>query len=375
MMDTQTSAQLPDRKAPKKPGKPAKPAWLKRREAEAEIEKLLIARTGAHPAAMTVADAHRLYMAAVHQGRASCARRPNKPRTILDKTEIYKRDIAPILGTKDIHEVTETDLVLLVHAKGRTARVRANRLAAELRVFFGWAASLRGLEVGLQTDPSARLGQIRFSERARSRTLTLCEIGWFLLGVAEEPEGFRRGWLLMLLTAVRRSELTQARSREVADDIWTIPATRSKNGLEHSVALGPWGRSLIVSDSDWILPADRVPGPRTYGWSKSRDRILARMSALAGHRIERFAPHDFRRTARSNTKRLRVDFETAEAMLNHAKRGLERTYDTYELEDEKKEWFLKWEAEIVGIALQARLGDVLGIPVAARLAALERAPG
>jgi hypothetical protein len=50
------------------------------------------------------------------------------------------------------------------------------------------------------------------------------------------------------------------------------------------------------------------------------------MTKSAGRPIERFTPHDIRRTARSNTKRLNVDFETAEAMLNHLKTGLERTY-------------------------------------------------
>jgi integrase len=40
---------------------------------------------------------------------------------------------------------------------------------------------------------------------------------------------------------------------------------------------------------------------------------------LAGRPIERFTPHDFRRTARSNTKRLNVDYDTAEAMMNHLK--------------------------------------------------------
>lgn len=59
-----------------------------------------------------------------------------------------------------------------------------------------------------------------------------------------------------------------------------------------------------------------------------RGIACARMEALAGHTIERFTPHDFRRTARSNTKRLRIDFETAEAMMNHIEKGLERTHDS-----------------------------------------------
>lgn len=56
-------------------------------------------------------------------------------------------------------------------------------------------------------------------------------------------------------------------------------------------------------------------------WYKARDLVLARMSELAGKPIERFTPHDFRRTVRSNTKRLHVVFETAESVLNHLKRA------------------------------------------------------
>ena len=52
--------------------------------------------------------------------------------------------IEPALrGQAQIYEVTEEDLVRLVLAKGKRARVRANRLAGELQVFFGWASSLR----------------------------------------------------------------------------------------------------------------------------------------------------------------------------------------------------------------------------------------
>jgi hypothetical protein len=110
-------------------------------------------------AAMTVARAHALYMEAVREGRSSRAKRPNKPRTIKDKLEIYERDIAPALAKKIIHDVTEGDLVRLVTAKGKVARIRANRLAAELKVFFGWAASLPEAVVG--GDPVVPAGARR----------------------------------------------------------------------------------------------------------------------------------------------------------------------------------------------------------------------
>lgn len=312
--------------------------------------------------AMTVERAHELYMVAVREGRSSRAKRINKPRTISDKIEIYERDIAPALGSKNIHLVREEDLVELVNKKGTTARVRANRLAAELGVFFGWAASLRGLEVGLKNDPTRRLADLRFPETKRSRKLSSQELEWFLLALVEEDAHFRRGMLLWLLTAARIAEVSRARTEEIVAGVWTIPSERTKNSVEHRIALGPWGLALIKSDSEWVFPAERVDGPRKSGWYKARDRVKKRMEELAGGPIARFTPHDFRRTARSNTKRLKVDFETAEAMLNHLKTGMERTYDTYELEEEKRAWFWLWEDEIAGIARRLHIAACLGVP-------------
>jgi integrase len=330
---------------------------------EAGIDPRVAQREEKVRAGMTVARAHELYMVAVSEGRASRAKRPNKPRTISDKVEIYNGDIAPKLAKRSIYDVTERELIRLVEAKGKVAKIRANRLAAELKVFFGWAAGLRGLEVGLESDPSRRLGDLRFPETARSRKLSMLEIEWFLSALVAEERWVQRGMLLWLLTAARISEVAQAKTAESVNGVWTIPAERSKNSVAHSIALGPWGRSLFASNHEWVFPAERIEGPRNNSvWYKARDRVLARMSAIAGQPIERFTPHDFRRTARSNTKRLKVDFETAEAMMNHLRSGMERIYDSYELEEEKASWFLRWEQEIAGIARRIGVAEGLGAP-------------
>ncbi|RYY28820.1 MAG: DUF4102 domain-containing protein [Sphingomonadales bacterium] len=311
---------------------------------------------------MTVATAHALYMRAALEGRATRAKRLNRPRTIADKRAIYNRDIAPFIGHKIIHNIAERELVELVLQKGSTTKVRANRLAAELKTFFGWASGLRGLEVGLALDPSRRLADLRFPEASRDRQLSIEELGWFLRAVTEEPQDLRRGMLLWLLTAARISEVIYARREEIRDGIWTIPATRSKNSRPHQVALGPWAAALMASSSEWVFPAQKVDGPRKSGWYPARDRVLARMSEYAGRPIERFTPHDFRRTARSNTKRLGADHETAEAMLNHVKHPLMRIYDSYDLADEKAAWFRTWEIEIASLAKAAEVADKLEIP-------------
>lgn len=330
---------------------------------EAGVDPREEERAARERAGMTVARAHAIYMEAAREGRGSRAKRVNRPRTIADKLKIFRCDIAPRLGKKSIYEITEAHLVKLVNAKGRIAKVRANRLASELKVFFGWASGLRGLEVGLELNPAQRLADPRYPEPPRSRKLSAEEIGWYLRAVAEEDErDFRRGLVLLLLTAVRISEMGNAHRSEVADGVWTIPVSRSKNEQAHSIALGPWGLTLMATNSEWIFPAPKVDGPRKSGWYKARDRVLARMEVHAGRKIDHFVPHDLRRTMRSNTKRLKIDFETAEAMLNHLKSGMARIYDGYEHTEEMAASFLRWENEIVGIARSAGVGRKLEIP-------------
>lgn len=329
---------------------------------DAGLDPRVAAAEKVERAKLTVAYAHERYMVAVQEGRASRAKKLNKPRTIADKLAIYSCDIAPKLADKLIFDVTEEDLTRLVLAKGRTARVRANRLAGELRTFFGWAASLRGQEIGLLSSPAARLNDLKFPEAQRSRVLTHEEIAWFLRAVVREPRLYQRGMLLLLLTAARMSEVTLARSEEYRDGVWTIPAGRTKNGRAHAIALGPWGQSLMQAKGPWLFPSDRVEGPRSpCAWYKARSRVLQHMCHLAGRRIDPWTPHDLRRTARSNTKRLKFDFETAEAMLNHAKQGLERIYDGYDLADEKRAWFLAWEEEVAKIARAAGVSGALRV--------------
>lgn len=318
---------------------------------------------------LTVTFAHQKYMIAVREGRASRAKRINKPRTIAEKEEIFRRDIEPIIGSKLMFDVTEDDLTSIVMKTGKRAKILANRIAGELKVFFGWAASLRGKEISLPSNPAARLTDLRFPEKPRKRSLSLEEIALFLRALVPEPRLYQRAMLIWLLTAARLREVINARSDEFWDGVWTIPEDRTKNSRVHRIALGPWGQSLVSCNTEWLFQSEKVDGPRvSKGFYAAKKRIIAEMSRLAGRAIEVWTPHDLRRTARSNTKRLDVDFETAEAMLNHTKTGLERTYDGYALDDEKRDWFYRWEEEVARIAIEAGVAEALGVPQATPVA-------
>lgn len=110
------------------------------------------------------------------------------------------------------------------------------------------------------------------------------------------------------------------------------------------------------------MPSPRKNGPKLDGWYKILARVQKRMAEIAGQPIPHFTFHDLRRTLRSNTKRLKIDFETAEAMINHKKKGLEEIYDAYDLFEEKREGFAKWEKFLVGLAIKADVAEALSIP-------------
>ena len=53
-----------------------------------------------------------------------------------------------------------------------------------------------------------------------------------------------------------------------------IPAGRTKNSVEHRIALGPWGWSLMQTGTEWVFPAPKLDAPRSRScWYKARDRV------------------------------------------------------------------------------------------------------
>ncbi|NML12592.1 tyrosine-type recombinase/integrase [Sphingobium sp. AR-3-1] len=315
---------------------------------------------------MTVNRAHVLYMTAVREGRHLKRARLCKPVTIDDKIWRYEKYIKPKIGSQIIYNITEDQLIRIIKDVQLTAKIQSNRVISEVRVFFRWASSLRGLEIGLEKDPACRLGDLQVPEYPKSRILNLDEIEWLLHSISDEAEYLRRAILLYLLTAVRRSELEYARFDELQDDVWIIPGGRTKNAKEHKIPLGPWGLKLFLAevdmDAEWVFPSEKIAGPRKNDWSATLRRIIGKMSTVGCQNVPMFTLHDLRRTFRSNTKRVGIDYETAEAMLNHSKTGLDKVYDLYDHDNEKRSAFLAWENEILRIAKKAGIEQLLDAP-------------
>lgn len=310
--------------------------------------------------ATSVSAAHRLYMEAMRRGD----RKQLKPRTLEDKDVIYTRDIGPRLGVRILGELTDDDCWDAVYDKARASKHRANKMAGELSCFLRWCCGREGRMAGIKlaTHPAPSLNSNWFDTgpKANKRFLNEAEIGWLFRALVDEELVYRRGFVLLLLSAARRNELFGAPTSEVSDGVWTLPPERSKNGEENIVALGPWGRELVKTNAIWLFTSPRIDGPQLFGWFKARDRVHARMEEFAGKKIARWHFHDFRRTFRSNARNLGIDRDIAELMLNHKRKGMEDIYDKSQELELRSAGFAVWERYLLGIADREKVASELG---------------
>lgn len=312
---------------------------------------------------LTVTEAHCLYMAVMRRGD----RKTLKPRTLSDKDVIFTRDIKPRLGRKVLRGLTENECWDAVYDKAKASKDRANKMAGELSCFLRWCAGREGRMAGidLPTHPAPTLNSNWFSTgpKKNKRFLSVEELEWFFKALVDEEYFYRRGMILLLLTAARRNELFAAPASELVDGVWTLPGGRAKNGMINIVALGSWGKLLAQTNHEWLFPSPRIDGPQLYGWFKARDRVLARMEGFAGAKLPSWHFHDLRRTFRSHSRKLGIDHDIAELMLNHKKKGLDGIYDQDEQLELRAAGFAAWEAFLLELARKAGVAESLNAPI------------
>jgi integrase len=244
----------------------------------------------------------------------------------------------------------------------------AGRTAAYGRACFAWAMK-RG---SAPTNPFAEL-PMSSSNTKRERVLSDQEAGAIWRAAGEAPLPFGAIVRLLMLTGQRREEVAGMTWVELSEDLatWTIPATRTKNGIPHLVPLSQPAREILNArrsdktgdDQDahqCAEPALVFPGERGTpfsGWSKAKS-ALDTASGVSGWWL-----HDLRRTLATGLQRLGVRLEATEAALNHlsgSRAGIVGIYQRHDWAEEKRAALDAWSAHLLA-ASEGRLpaGKVL----------------
>lgn len=266
--------------------------------------------------------------------------------------EVRRFLLSPALGglramrADEVKRTYAFDLIVALRAK---TPVLAGNIKQELRAAYAFAANRGVLEVPI--DPFGfRVHGVTAAKR--SRVLSAQELTVLLPWLGNYSEAVRDVLLISLLTGTRSGEVCSIHASEVTDGVWTIPASKAKNGVSFRVML-PRQAAVIIrrrmeTRKGWLFPRRDGKGPidqKVVGvetWTHSPDCPSDRYQPREKCPVSSWAPHDLRRTCRTNLSALGCPVEVAEAVLNHLPVGVRGNYDLHKFDDEKREWLQRW---------------------------------
>ncbi len=301
-----------------------------------------------------------------------------KKKSWLHDKALYDRHIRLRIGPLPAHSIKRADLATaLDDIVKASSGIQANRAQALISSVMNWAVN----EGRLESTPTYRLPK-RANETPRERILSPDELRLLWQGLENGPIGteITRILRLAILTGQRRSEITEARKVEFdlapADPSWTIPGSRTKNGVIHRVPLPPMAAALVAAALADSKTEFVFPGRGSLSTAISPHAVTRAMSRLTTQLgIESATVHDLRRTFGTSLARLGISKDIRARVLNHvdgARSVTDAVYNQHEFRDEKRAALQRWEDELRGI-VGANLSAVEGEAVVPALAVNRRA--
>jgi integrase len=264
------------------------------------------------------------------------AKKKTRPNSWQQAEHIFRNIVLPAWSGRTVHEIVRRDVRELVENVAEDRPVMANRVLAHVRRFFSWLCE----QDIIPASPCAGV-KPPTKEVARERILSDDEIVrlWNALDVIGGSTC--AAIKVMLLTGQRRGEVIGMRRSEIAGDVWSLAAGRTKNGRAHEVPLS----AQVLAIIDEHLAGD---GP-VFATNRT---ALFRTKVAIDERMRPAQPyviHDLRRTCASGMAKLGVRLPVIEKCLNHISgsfRGIVGVYQRHDFATEKREALQRWADRI-----------------------------
>jgi integrase len=283
----------------------------------------------------------------------------NGPRWATETRRILDRNVLPAIGDKPAACVGKAEIHDMLNAiMDRGAPTAANRVLAVVKKLFRWALG-RGY---VDRDPCSGIPKPG-NETKRDRVLDNDELARVWRSAETMAYPFGPAVRLLILTGARREEVGAMRWSEIdlEGKIWTLPAGRAKNNVEHVVPLSDPALSLIrslprIGRAAFVFTTTGETA--VSGWSNAKanldDAILEAMregdpkpEAIPGWTL-----HDLRRTFATGLAGLGVATPVVEKILNHVSGsfgGVAGVYQRHAFAVEKRAALHKWAARVAVI--------------------------
>jgi integrase len=263
-----------------------------------------------------------------------------------EEERILEKDIIPKWRNRKAQEVKRRDIIVLLDKiVERGAPIMANRTLGVLNRMFNFGIRRAILE----SNPCSvieRPGE----ENEKDRVLSAKEIKkfWNRIDKCAMSQSSRLALRLLLVVLQRKSEVALAEwtEFELNSNWWTIPKSKTKNGLSHRAYLPSMAKNLLKEikqlsgDSKYLFPSPRGKGHKPISPRSLSQALLNNLDTLE---TEPFTPHDLRRSASSHMTGNGIPRETVKKILNHVESGATKIYDRYSYDQEKKNALNKWD--------------------------------
>lgn len=284
-----------------------------------------------------------------------------------------KKGLLRELVRREPASITKADIADAVKKHAKTSPIAANRALAYARAFFNWCVH----EDIVATNPAGALKKPA-KENQRDRYHTVDELAeiWEAAGKLGYP--FGPMYRLLMVLPMRREEIAGLPVAELdlgaEAPVWTLPASRTKNGQALRVPLSPLARSIIAEAlADDARPAEAVdekgrtkPNPYLFsttgyspvsGFAKGKRRLDAAIAEARAKAAEAsggepepmpdWVIHDLRTSfATMACDHLGVDPAVADRCLNHTASAttskIMRTYNRSDRFEERRAALTAW---------------------------------
>lgn len=267
---------------------------------------------------------------------------------------ILDRDIVPIFGRRPITSITKGDIDDLLGSMNDRPALKRQAYAI-LSKMFNWALKTRG---DVTVSPLTTMDAVP-NVKARDRYLSAEELAAFMLAADATPYPFGPYFRVLSGTLQRRETVAGSDWAQFGrdTDIWSIPASLMKNGLDHLTpsnievqeALG----GLMASRAGLVFTTTGTTP--VSGYSKAKAALTQRMVAILraraaarGEEVEELDDsillphwrlHDLRRTGATALQAMGVPLEVTEDILAHTsgtREGVAGVYNKYRYLAEKR---------------------------------------
>ena len=262
------------------------------------------------------------------------------------------KGVVDFLGDRIASQVTRKEIVALIRKKVEQGyNVQAGNVLREFSAAYEYSIGLDYFDdyfanPALLAKASLRQAKISLTAKRGVRYLKDDEIklllGW-LPGSAYTPTQ-KNILRFTLWTGCRTGEVCNAEWKDInlETGIWHL--SKTKTSTERDVQLPTQAiaflKQLKLTTGDYPFPSLKTGKPIQQKSLTEQSWQLRTSNRMLD--IEKWTPHDLRRTVRSGLAKLGCRTEVAEAILGHSKGGIEGTYDLHKYDAECREWLQIW---------------------------------